>query len=196
MRSVTALLCLALLYPVTTGANEPEGESAATAIFAGGCFWCMESDFQDRDGILDVVSGFTGGKMQNPTYSGDHRGHYEAVKITYDPTTVSYEELLQHYWKNVDPFDDGGQFCDRGPSYRPAIFAQEGAQRTQAEASRAAVVARFPEREVVTPVLPAQRFWPVEEYHQDYYLKNPVRYKYYRWSCGRDDRLAEIWGKS
>lgn len=194
MRSVTALLCLALLYPVTTGANESEDERAATAIFAGGCFWCMESDFQDRDGILDVISGFTGGKMQNPTYSGDHRGHYEAVKITYDPTTVSYEELLQHYWKNVDPFDDGGQFCDRGPSYRPAIFAQEGAQRTQAEASRAAVVARFPEREVVTPVLPAQRFWPVEEYHQDYYLKNPVRYKYYRWSCGRDDRLAEIWG--
>ena len=170
--------------------------SADKAIFAGGCFWCMESDFQDLDGVVDVISGFTGGDLPNPTYKGNHQGHYEAVQITYDPAVVSYQELLNHYWVNIDPFDDHGQFCDKGFSYRAAIFVSDDGQRELADASRAAVVARFPDQQVVTQVLPANTFWPVEAYHQDYYLKNPVRYKYYRWNCGRDQRLEAIWGEA
>jgi peptide-methionine (S)-S-oxide reductase len=168
----------------------------ATALFAGGCFWCMESDFQGRPGVLDVVSGFTGGTLENPTYRGDHSGHYEAIQVTFDPDKVSYPELLEHYWHNVDPFDGGGQFCDRGHSYQAALFYLDEAQREQAQASKSEVEARFPGREVVTQILPATRFWPVEEDHQDYYLKNPVRYKFYRWNCGRDQRLREIWGEA
>ena len=184
----TFLLALVLAMPATAETEQ--------AIFAGGCFWCMESDFQDLDGVIDVISGFTGGELPNPTYKGNHEGHYEAVQITYDPAVVSYQELLDHYWVNVDPFDDRGQFCDKGFSYRAAIFAKDDGQLELASASLAAVVARFPDQQVVTQVLPANRFWPVEEYHQDYYLKNPVRYKYYRWNCGRDQRLEAIWGKA
>ena len=168
----------------------------AQAVFAGGCFWCMESAYQEMDGVIDVISGFTGGELQNPTYSGNHDGHYEAVQVTYDPAKISYQDLLDHYWINIDPFDDRGQFCDKGFSYRAAIFANGDEQRALAEASRDAVVARFPDKRVVTQVLPTNTFWPVEEYHQDYYLKNPVRYKYYRWNCGRDQRLEAIWGKT
>jgi peptide-methionine (S)-S-oxide reductase len=166
---------------------------AATAVFAGGCFWCMEADFEKKAGVSNVVSGFTGGELQNPTYSGNHQGHYEAVEITYDPAVVSYDALLEHFWRNIDPFDARGQFCDKGPSYRTAIFASVS-QQAAAEASLAAVKARFPEREIATELLPASRFWPVEAYHQDYAEKNPLRYRYYRWSCGRDQRLEEIWG--
>lgn len=184
----TFLLALVLVMPATAETEQ--------AIFAGGCFWCMESDFQDLDGVIDVISGFTGGELPNPTYKGNHEGHYEAVQITYDPALVSYQELLDHYWVNIDPFDDRGQFCDKGFSYRAAIFAKDDGQLELASASLAAVVARFPDEQVVTQVLPANRFWPVEEYHQDYYLKNPVRYKYYRWNCGRDQRLEAIWGKA
>jgi peptide-methionine (S)-S-oxide reductase len=184
----TFLLALVLVMPATAETEQ--------AIFAGGCFWCMESDFQDLDGVIDVISGFTGGELPNPTYKGNHEGHYEAVQITYDPAVVSYQELLDHYWINIDPFDDRGQFCDKGFSYRAAIFAKDDGQLELASASLAAVVARFPDEQVVTQVLPANRFWPVEEYHQDYYLKNPVRYKYYRWNCGRDQRLEAIWGKA
>jgi peptide-methionine (S)-S-oxide reductase len=191
MRIFSSLLLITLWLSPTLRA-----EDTATAIFAGGCFWCMESDFQEQEGVLDVVSGFTGGKLENPTYDGDHRGHYEAVQITFDPDKVSYETLLQHYWRNIDPFDKGGQFCDRGHSYKAAVFYLDDAQRRQAESSKAEVSARFPRRDVVTEVLPATRFWPVKDYHQDYYLKNPVRYKFYRWNCGRDQRLKDIWGES
>ena len=184
----TLLLTLSIALPATAATEQ--------AIFAGGCFWCMESDYQDLDGVIDVVSGFTGGELQNPTYKGNHEGHYEAVQVTYNPDVVSYQELLDHYWINIDPFDDRGQFCDKGFSYRAAIFVSGDEQRELADASHAAVVSRFPDQQVVTQVLPAGRFWPVEEYHQDYYLKNPVRYKYYRWNCGRDQRLEEIWGKT
>ena len=184
----TFLLSLMLAMPAAAETEQ--------AIFAGGCFWCMESDFQDLDGVIDVISGFTGGELPNPTYKGNHEGHYEAVQITYDPAVVSYQELLDHYWINIDPFDDRGQFCDKGFSYRAAIFPRDDGQLELADASRAAVVERFPDQQVVTQVLPANRFWPVEEYHQDYYLKNPVRYKYYRWNCGRDQRLEAIWGKA
>ncbi|MFN2327312.1 MAG: peptide-methionine (S)-S-oxide reductase MsrA [Chromatocurvus sp.] len=169
---------------------------AATAEFAGGCFWCMEADFEKKDGVLDVVSGFTGGTLKNPTYSGNHAGHYEAVRVTYDPEKISYEELLLHFWRNIDPFDDRGQFCDKGFSYRTAIFVGDDAERNAAQASFAKVTARFPDQDIATEILPASTFWPVEAYHQDYAEKNPLRYRYYRWGCGRDQRLAEIWGEN
>jgi peptide-methionine (S)-S-oxide reductase len=148
---------------------------SAVAYFAGGCFWCMESAYQEYPGVTDVVSGFTGGTMRNPTYKGRHDGHYEAVKVTYDPSLVSYRELLYFYWRNVDPFDDLGQFCDRGPSYRSAIFADSEQELSLAEESKKAVEVKFPDRRVYTEVLAASDFWPVEEGHQDYYLKNPAR---------------------
>ena len=170
---------------------------ADKAVFAGGCFWCMESDFEKVPGVTDVISGFTGGTLKNPTYNGNHDGHYEAVEVTYDPDKVSYQQLLDHYWVNIDPFDARGQFCDKGPSYLSAIFVANDSQRTLAEASRKKVIERFPNRKVVTPVLDASVFYPIkgeESYHQDYYKNSPVRYKFYRWNCGRDQRLREIWG--
>ena len=185
--SLRALL-LALVLAPAARAEE------ATAIFAGGCFWCMESAFQGSEGVLDVVSGFTGGSLPNPTYKGNHEGHVEAIKVTYDPAVVSYRQLLDRYWVNVDPFDNAGQFCDKGPSYRSAIFTATRQERMLAEESLAAVAKRFAPATVYTEIRPAGQFWPVEEYHQDYFLKNPVRYKYYRWNCGRDQRLKQIWG--
>ena len=167
---------------------------SATAIFAGGCFWCMESAYQEHEGVSEVVSGFTGGTVENPSYSGNHRGHFEAIKVSYDPAVVSYQELLDLYWINIDPFDNSGQFCDKGPSYRSAIFPGNASERQLAEQSSASVTVRFPDETVYTEIRDASEFWPVEEGHQDYYLKNPVRYKYYRWNCGRDQRLQEIWG--
>jgi len=169
----------------------------AKAIFAGGCFWCMESDFEKLPGVTDVVSGFTGGTLKNPTYNGNHAGHYEAVEVSYDPTRVSYAQLLDHYWVNIDPFDAGGQFCDRGHSYLAAIFVADETERKLAEASKRTVEKQFPDRVVVTPILAATTFYPIqgeESYHQDYAKNNPVRYNYYRWGCGRDQRLKEIWG--
>jgi len=168
---------------------------SATAMFAGGCFWCMESAYQEQEGVIDVVSGFTGGTIPNPTYKGNHAGHFEAVKVSYDPTVISYQDLLDLYWVNVDPFDNKGQFCDKGPSYRSAIFPATDGELQLAEQSRAVVEARFAPDKVYTEIRPAGEFWPVEEGHQDYYLKNPVRYKYYRWNCGRDQRLEQIWGR-
>ncbi|MGD8569057.1 MAG: peptide-methionine (S)-S-oxide reductase MsrA [Gammaproteobacteria bacterium] len=169
------------------------------AVFAGGCFWCMESDFEKlKDkGVIDVVSGFTGGTLKNPTYNGNHTGHYEAIEVTYDPEKISYQELLDYYWVQVDPFDDQGQFCDKGHSYLSAIFVANGKQRQLAEQSRQKVIAQFPDKKVVTPVLDATAFYPIkgdESYHQDFYKKSPIRYKFYRWNCGRDARLKEIWG--
>jgi peptide-methionine (S)-S-oxide reductase len=171
---------------------------ADTAIFAGGCFWCMESDFEKVEGVTDVVSGFTGGTAKDPTYFGDHTGHYEAVLVTYDPNKVSYRELLDYYWVNIDPFDAKGQFCDKGPSYRSAIFVADEEQKRLAELSRKRVVEEFSEMTVVTPILPTTTFYPIkgkESYHQDYYKKSPLKYKFYRYSCGRDQRLEEIWGE-
>lgn len=171
---------------------------AATAVVAGGCFWCMESDFEKLDGVTDVISGFTGGKLQNPTYNGNHKGHYEAVEITYDPQKLSYKQLLDYYWVHIDPFDAGGQFCDRGHSYMAAIFVANNEEKKIAEDSKLEIQAMFPEQEIVTPILPATTFWPIlgdESYHQDYYKNNPIRYKYYRWGCGRDQRVEDIWGE-
>lgn len=171
---------------------------ADKTILAGGCFWCMESDFEKLVGVTDVISGFTGGTLKNPTYSGNHEGHYEAVEITYDPAKVSYKALLAHYWVNIDPFDARGQFCDKGFSYLSAIFVANEAERKFAEQSKKKVIAQFPNKKVVTPILNASIFYPIkgkESYHQDYYKNNPIRYKVYRWNCGRDNRLKDIWGE-
>lgn len=171
---------------------------AAKAVFAGGCFWCVEKDFEQLEGVTEAISGFTGGTAENPTYSGNHAGHYEAVEITYDPDVVSYQELLDHFWVNHDPFDARGQFCDKGPSYLSAIFVETDEQRSLAEKSKQVVVERFADQQVVTPILPLTTFFPIkgsESFHQDFYKKSPVRYKAYRFSCGRDRRLKDIWGK-
>jgi peptide-methionine (S)-S-oxide reductase len=170
--------------------------TADKAILAGGCFWCMEADYEKLEGVTDVISGFTGGTLKNPTYYGNHDGHYEAVEITYDPKKVSYKELLDHYWVNIDPFDDKGQFCDKGPSYLTAIFVANEKEKKIAEQSRRKVVAQFPNKKVITPILNASIFYPIkgnEIHHQDYYIKSPIRYKVYRWNCGRDKRLKNIW---
>ncbi|AJP44689.1 peptide methionine sulfoxide reductase [Alteromonas australica] len=187
--TLSALLLSALL--VTPVANADE------AVLAGGCFWCMESDFEKLDGVTRVISGFTGGNTPNPTYNGNHKGHYEAVKITYDESKVSYRQILDHYWVNIDPFDARGQFCDKGPSYLSAIFVANDQERAVAEETKNAIEAQFPKQTVVTPILNASTFYPIkgdEIGHQDFYKKSPVRYKLYRWNCGRDKRLEEIWG--
>jgi len=172
--------------------------NADKAVLAGGCFWCMESDFEKLPGVTDVVSGFTGGTVENPTYNGNHQGHYEAVEITYDPEQVSYQQILDHYWVNIDPFDARGQFCDKGHSYLSAIFVANEQERQLAEKSKQVVVDEFTDQQVVTPVLDTSTFYPIkgnESYHQDFYKNNPIRYKAYRWNCGRDQRLQEIWGE-
>jgi peptide-methionine (S)-S-oxide reductase len=171
--------------------------AADKAILAGGCFWCMEADFEKLEGVTDVISGFTGGTVKNPTYNGNHEGHYEAVEITYDAKKVSYQQLLEYYWVNIDPFDATGQFCDKGSSYLSAIFVANETERKLAEESKRKVIEKFPGKKVVTPILNASTFYPIkgdESEHQDYYKKNPIRYKIYRWNCGRDSRLREIWG--
>ena len=170
---------------------------AEKAVLAGGCFWCMEKDFEALEGVSEVISGFTGGTAKNPTYRGDHTGHYEAVEITYDPKIVTFEELLNHFWVNIDPFDARGQFCDKGPSYLSAIFVQNPEEQQLAEKTKQQVIDRFPGQTVVTPILPTSQFFPIhgdEIHHQDFYKKSPVRYKAYRWGCGRDKRLKTIWG--
>lgn len=171
--------------------------NADEAILAGGCFWCMESDFEKLEGVTEVVSGFTGGSAPNPTYNGNHKGHYEAVKITYDGEVLSYQDILDHFWVNIDPFDDRGQFCDKGPSYLSAIFVANDKERAIAEKTKADVITQFPNKDVVTPILDASTFYPIKGDEiglQDFYKKSPVRYKFYRWNCGRDQRLKEIWG--
>jgi len=183
------LLISVLFYAPSAAADQ--------TVLAGGCFWCMESDFEKLEGVTNVISGFTGGTLKNPTYNGNHDGHYEAVEITYDPDKISYKELLDYYWVNIDPFDDRGQFCDKGPSYLSAIFVANENERKIAEESKRKVAEQFPDKKIVTPILPASTFYPIkgdESYHQDYYKKNPIRYKAYRWSCGRDKRLKAIWG--
>lgn len=192
MMNKKTILCL--LAMLTMASNV----WAEKAIFAAGCFWCVESDFEKLEGVTEAISGFTGGTLKNPTYSGNHSGHYEAVEVHYDPSIVSYKELLTHYWINVDPFDAQGQFCDKGFSYLSAIFVANEQEKQLAEASRKAVELKFPDKKVVTPILPVTTFYPIkgdESFHQDFYKKSAVRYKYYRYRCGRDDRLEELWGQ-
>lgn len=169
-----------------------------TMIVAGGCFWCVESDFEKLDGVIEAVSGYTGGTTSNPTYKEvtyKDTGHYEAAKITFDPSVISYEKLLDYYWTTIDPTDDEGQFCDKGDSYRTAIFARPDQIET-AQASLDEIKQTKPFSEpIVTPVLNASTFYNAEDYHQDYYKKNPIRYKYYRTGCRRDARLKDLWGE-
>ena len=170
-----------------------------TAILAGGCFWCMESDYEKLDGIVDVVSGYTGGTSKNPTYkqvSAGIGGHIESVRVTYDPKVINYRQILDYYWRHIDPTRDDGQFCDRGPQYRPVIFYQGPEQKAIAEASLAEVKKSKPFKDEIKVALkPANAFYPAEEYHQDYYRKNPIRYKFYRFNCGRDSRVEALWGE-
>jgi peptide-methionine (S)-S-oxide reductase len=173
--------------------------ATAKAVFAGGCFWCVESDFDKVPGVLSTVSGYTGGRTANPTYeqvSTKDTGHAEVVEIVFDPNKVSYSQLVEHFWRTIDPTTKDQQFCDRGNPYRSAIFALNAEQLKVAQSSKAALEKSKPFKEpVVTEVVLATTFYPAEDYHQDYYLKNPVRYKYYRTSCGRDARLQQLWGK-
>ncbi len=177
-------------------AGSPNGLEVAT--FAGGCFWCVEADFDKVPGVVRTISGYTGGHLKNPTYkqvSAGGTGHREAVQVFYDPKKVSYEKLLDVFWHSVDPTDAGGQFCDRGTSYETAIFANSPEQRRLAEASKQKLEKSGAlNKPVVTPIETAGEFYPAEDYHQDYYKKNPLRYKFYRYSCGRDARLVEVWG--
>jgi len=175
-----------------------DSQTTATATFAAGCFWCVESDFDKVAGVMSTTSGYTGGQVKNPSYeqvSAGGTGHAEAVEIVYDPARVTYEQLLDHFWKNVDPLSAHRQFCDVGDQYRPAIFVHDDAQRAAAEASKARIQQRF-KQPVVVQIVAAGPFYKAEGYHQDYYKKNPVQYRYYRWSCGRDARLKDLWGKS
>ncbi len=163
-----------------------------TAIFAGGCFWCLEHDFQQLPGVISVVSGYCGGSEPNPTYSqvsSGKTGYVEAVNVTYDEAIVSYPELLDFYWKNIDPTQGDGQFCDQGPQYRPVIFYLDETQKKEAEISKAHISIQPNKVEI----RPATSFYPAEEYHQDYAEKNPFRYQFYRYRCGRDARLKELW---
>ncbi len=172
----------------------------ATATFAGGCFWCMEPPFDALDGVVSTTSGYTGGHAKNPTYeevSAGGTGHAEAVRLVYDPRKIGYAELLDVFWHNIDPLDRGGQFCDKGSQYRSAVFYHDETQRRLAEASKRELGAskRF-DRPIVTEIVPAAEFYLAEEYHQDYYRKHPIRYRFYRYTCGRDQRLAALWGEA
>ena len=189
---------ITLVLGIVVGATGVAGEPAV-ATFAGGCFWCMEPPFDKLDGVISTTSGYTGGHVKKPSYkevSAGGTGHAEAIQVLYDPDQVSYEELLEVFWHNIDPTTANRQFCDRGSQYRSAIFFHDAAQRTAAERSKAALEANKPfDGAIVTEIVEVGVFYPAEDYHQDYYLKNPIRYKYYRYGCGRDDRLEELWGK-
>lgn len=177
----------------TTEKTDPP---VAKALFAGGCFWCMQPPFDKTNGVIDTVVGYTGGHTSNPTYEevgSGSTGHYEAIEVSYNPDIVSYSELLDIFWRNIDPFDTSGQFCDKGPTYRSAIFYLTPEQEKLAEKSEKEVAERF-KHPVATNIHKANTFWPAEDYHQDYYIHNPVRYKFYRYRCGRDARLKELWG--
>jgi peptide-methionine (S)-S-oxide reductase len=181
----------------TTNAAAAQPDAVATAIFAGGCFWCVEADFDKVSGVLNTESGYAGGQLKNPTYEQVSRGgtgHAESVRVTYDPQKVSYEQLLDYFWHHVDPTVKDQQFCDKGNQYRTVIFYQSDAQRLAAQESKAALEKSGRLSHVYTEIVPAGTFYPAEEYHQDYYKKNPIRYKFYRTSCGRDARIGEVWG--
>ena len=193
------ITCLVVMLAVPVFAADST-EDRAVATFAGGCFWCMEPPFDAIDGVVSTTSGYIGGHVKNPTYkevSAGRTGHTEAVQIVYDPTRISYDELLEVFWRNIDPTTADRQFCDRGSQYRSGIFYHDEAQRLAAEASKSRLdrTKPFPEA-IVTEITEAGTFYPAEEYHQDYYKKNPIRYKYYRFGCGRDKRLEELWGNA
>ncbi len=185
-----------LIIIFLSASSQPIMAQTKNAIFAGGCFWCIEKDFEYVKGVSDVVSGYTGGASTNPTYKNHVKDrHIEAVKISYDPKIVSYKQLLDIFWRTVDPTDAGGQFCDRGHSYTTAIFTLNDEQNQVAIASKQELIdAKILKDEIVTPIRKAEPFYLAEDYHQDYYKKSPVRYKYYRWNCGRNQTVKQLWG--
>ena len=189
-----SLLLLVCAAPAQAGAASQE------AVLAGGCFWCLEHDLEKLPGVLDAQSGYSGGAGSNPTYgqvSAGGSGHQEVVRVRFDPGRISYATLLRSYWRNIDPLDGGGQFCDRGSSYRPVIFTSGADQQNQAQASLRSVAAELgrPVTALKVQIKPLNRFWPAEAYHQNYAQLNSVKYNYYRWACGRDRRLDSVWGK-
>jgi len=193
-RWICAALTAALLAAtvIASGSHDARATDLKTAIFAGGCFWCVEAAFDEVNGVTETVSGYAGGTTPNPTY-GSHAGYKEAVKVTYDPAKVTYAKLLDQFWHNIDPFDANGQFCDQGPAYQSAIFAGDDEEKGLAEKTKQEIADRFKEK-VATEIVPVTTFYDAEDYHQDYHNKNPISYKYYKWGCGRAQRLAEIWG--
>ena len=200
-RWLGGLLPLVACVLLSAGAAHAQNAPVtAKATFAGGCFWCVESDFDKVAGVLSTTSGYIGGTVANPTYeqvSGKDTGHAEAVEIVFDPARVSYTALVEKFWRTVDPTTKDRQFCDVGKPYRTAIFTHDAAQLEVVKRSLAALEKSKPFKEpIVTEVVAASKFYPAEDYHQDYYMKNPLRYKYYRSSCGRDARLEQLWGKS
>jgi peptide-methionine (S)-S-oxide reductase len=191
----------AVVLAVAAAAAPPHAVSTqglSRAVFAGGCFWCEEAAFEGLPGVVTVTSGYAGGQEPHPTYEQvghGHTGHAESVEVVFDPKATSYEKLLEVYWHNVDPTKSDRAFCDVGRQYRPAIFYADEAQKEAAQASKDKISATKPFRDpIVVEIAPVVRFWPAEEYHQDYYKKNPLRYKFYRSNCGRDQRLKELWG--
>jgi peptide-methionine (S)-S-oxide reductase len=195
MRFLAVLLALGLALSTAALAQTP---TTRQAIFAGGCFWCMEPPYDKMDGVISTTSGYSGGEEPNPTYaevSAGKTGHYEVVRVEYDPAKVGYQQLLDVFWKNIDPLDAKGQFCDKGDHYRAAIFYSNEEEKALAEQSKGVIQSGKGFKEpVVTEILPAKVFHPAEDYHQDYYQKNPLKYKFYRFNCGRDARLDAVWG--
>ncbi len=193
-----SMIALLLQYPGNAAVKSEQG-SYETAILAGGCFWCIEADYEKLKGIIDVVSGYTGGKIKAPTYkqvSSGNTQHIESVKITFDPKIITYSQILDFFWRHIDPTRNDGQFCDRGPHYRPAIFYQGEAQHQFALASMQNIEKIKPFKQPLkVELIKASEFYLAEQYHQDYYKKNPLRYKYYRFSCGRDARVRSLWEK-
>jgi peptide-methionine (S)-S-oxide reductase len=191
------LIAACALAAAVTGATAQEPKTA-TAIFAGGCFWCVEADFDKVPGVISTTSGYINGKTKNPTYkevSAGGTGHAEAVEIVYDPGKVTYAKLLDVFWRNIDPLVKDRQFCDSGDMYRSAIFYRSDEEKKLAEETKKAVEAKFAPRKVYTEITKADTFYKAEDYHQDYYKKNEARYNFYRWNCGRDQRLEQLWGK-
>jgi len=185
---------LATLLSVAAIPQQSDAAESETAIFAGGCFWCVEQAFDAVKGVTETVSGYAGGTKPNPTY-GSHEGYKEAVKVTYDPAKVTYAELLDTFWHNIDPFDARGQFCDKGPAYQSVIFTGNADEKALAEKTKKDIAARF-EEPVATEIVPETTFTAAEDYHQNYHSVNPVSYKFYKWNCGRAQRLEEIWGSA
>lgn len=191
------VVAAALLALAVTSAGAAAPATTKTAVFAGGCFWCVESDFDKLPGVLATTSGYTGGHLKNPTYrdvTSETSGHLEAVEVRYDPAKVAYADLARFFFRHIDPTDAGGQFCDRGESYTTALFVASPAERAAAEGAKKNAAAAL-KKPVVTAVRDLTVFYPAEDYHQDYYKKNPARYQYYRAACGRDRRVKQLWGE-
>jgi peptide-methionine (S)-S-oxide reductase len=188
----------ACLFAAALGGASAQTPKTATAIFAGGCFWCTEADFDKVPGVISTTSGYIGGTIKNPTYSQvstGGTGHAEAVEVVYDPAKVTYAKLLDVYWRSIDPLVKDKQFCDSGDQYRSAIFYMTDEEKKLAEETKKKVEAKFAPRTVYTQIVKADTFYKAEDYHQDYYKKNESRYNFYRWNCGRDQRLEQLWGK-